>query len=537
MVLVIDKIMSAQTSVKTTIKPFVKPFFIVFTIYFVAMLSILRSGFSFGDDMGRAITGLGWTRDFNRYSQSWLMYILNVDFTLTDISPLPQIVAMAFLAVTSVIVTYLFCGNKINYLPLVLSTFIGLSPFIIMNWLYKFDSPGMAMSLMVSVIPFLFWHPLREWRNVKAFAAFGIVSTVCLMVMLTSYQASSGIYFVMMMGMMLCDFIEKRKIKQTIKNSAIFSIPYLAAVLIFRFALPYPDGYRDTEMLIFSDIVPGIMYNIRLKLAFLNAYSSHKWRVFFFAVLISYAISLLVFSKRKGAQKLVDVAVGSAFVIASIPMSYGLFLLLQNPFISARSNMGIGLIMALVGIITARNRKQPSSQSLDVKLPSEKTAVSASRFSGITNALSMLLAFFAVLTLYSSIVFSFAIGNALADQNRWNTFRLEMLLADLAHLYPSREATGNDALTVQLVGNVGLSVVAYHVNRQYPITQHILLHPFGGESYWENYKFRYYYGRYLNLRPAWGGYPWDCSFWQIKLETYYHVIRDDGDGRVSVVLR
>ena len=139
------------------IKPFTKAFFVVLAIYSMAMIPIWRANFSYMDDMGRALTGLAWSHDFNRYSQSWLSYALNINFTLSDISPFPQMVAMIFLSIASVIITYVFCDRKIKYVPLIVSTFMGLSPLILGCWVFKFDAPGVALSILASVIPFLFF--------------------------------------------------------------------------------------------------------------------------------------------------------------------------------------------------------------------------------------------------------------------------------------------------------------------------------------------------------------------------------------------
>ena len=123
------------------LRPFVKPFLIVFAIYCFAMLAVWRSGVSFVDDRGRAIFGYAWTSDFNRFSSTAFGLAMNANDRLLDISPWPQILGMGILSVVSVMLTYVFCNKKIKYLPLVLTTFVGLLPLTVECWLYKFDAP------------------------------------------------------------------------------------------------------------------------------------------------------------------------------------------------------------------------------------------------------------------------------------------------------------------------------------------------------------------------------------------------------------
>jgi hypothetical protein len=157
-----------------------------------------------------------------------------------------------------------------------------------------------------------------------------------------------------------------------------------------------------------------------------------------------------------------------------------------------------------------------------------------SSFSKIT---APILSISAVVLLYSFIVFSFALGNALEDQFRWRTFREEALIADLSRLYPDREEIPN--ITLQLRGDIGLSRVAEHVNRQYPITWRIITHQQrgGGRGAWAMFRLRNYYDWHYSFSVLWANDEWDYSEWEVVLDTYYHIIRDSGDGQVHIILK
>lgn len=520
--------LSSATDLAGRIRPYIKPFLVVLIIYLIAMSSILRLGASYIDDMGRAHTGLSWSHEFNRFSQSFLSYMLNTSFTLTDISPWTQIVAMVFLSISSVVVTYLLCNRKIRYIPLILSVFIGLSPFVIELWLYKFDSPGMAMSIMVSILPFLFWHYMSK-DGKKPWVSFLSVSTICVLLMLTSYQAAGGIYPVMLMAMAMLDFLNKQDFSKILKTGLFFVAPYLLGILIFVFVLPNPTGYWYTDTWPISGMIFGVLRNTRQYFQFIRSLLNQQWSTLMLLTLICYLISLLLSSKRKKGWKLLDVIIGTAFVLIAFPLSHGFLLALVEAPINTRSSLGIGLIFAVISILTVRNIST-------LKKP-EKTTEGKSKIGKFANtcritACVMLLP--AIALVYSFFVYPLALGNALADQHRWGTFRREMVVADLAREFPEAD------ITVQVRGHVGLSIVAEHVAEQYPIARHHInpqQQGLGEMGFWALYRFQHYYNMDLWLSFYWRAGAWDYYDWEVVVDNFYHTIRHYGYGWVSVTLR
>ena len=140
------------------LKPFIKPFLLLFAIYCLAIFTIVRANYLYIDDTGRAITGYAWDSDFNRFTSSFIGRILSTNTTLIDIAPLTQWLAAALLAVAGLILAYVYCGRRIKHLPLIGASFIGLAPFMLGCLEYRFDSPCMALSILASIAPLLFWH-------------------------------------------------------------------------------------------------------------------------------------------------------------------------------------------------------------------------------------------------------------------------------------------------------------------------------------------------------------------------------------------
>ena len=84
------------------------PFIIIGLLLLLSVSSILRANFKYVDDIGRTVNGYrGWS-NFSRYLSSFLSIFLHGDTYLTDISPLPQILAIVLMSISSVLLLHLF---------------------------------------------------------------------------------------------------------------------------------------------------------------------------------------------------------------------------------------------------------------------------------------------------------------------------------------------------------------------------------------------------------------------------------------------
>lgn len=483
------------------LKPFVKPFLVVFLIYAFAMLAVWRSGVSFVDDKGRAIFGYAWTSDFNRFSSTAFGLLMNANDRLLDISPWPQILGMAILAVASVIVTYVFCDKKIKYLPLILTAFIGLTPLAIECWMYKFDAPCIALSVLVSVLPILWWP---KELNKKSVVKFGVVTMICMLVMWTTYQASSGIFPVLCVYMAVKDIVKGEKMLSVMKKLGISVIVFVIPALIFKFCLPEPDkSYRKNEMLGFTELIPGMWRNfvehLKLMLDSLNI-----WQKILSGLAFAGIVILIVRNYRKKSWLLI-----LAFIVA-LPLSLGAYLLLEEPPFTPRSFVGVGMAFVPVTVFATKN---------------------------VGDALGYLCVSPSLVLLYSFIMFVLAFGNGLADQERWANYRVEDLVSGLSELYPDRNEVSERK--IQIMGDIGMSKVMQHVSEKYPATKQIITFQQTGLSWaaWGLTKIRSYYNRQQTFEEDYA-YSVYCGpeIDNVKKDTYYYTIRDNG-GHICVDLK
>ena len=481
-------------------KPFLKPFLIIFAFYCVSMLAIWRSGVSFIDDNGRAFTGKGWTSDFNRYSSSILsFFLIQLNTSLVDISPWSQIVAMAFLAAASLLIVYYF-GDVKKKLHLILSLLVGLTPFTLVCWLYKFDAPCMAMALLTSVTPFLF---IKEKADKKNLIKFSVASTIGLFITLTSYQAFSGVYLLILLAFILKYLLGGKKLQSLLAYLGCGLGGFLVACIAFKL-LPEPSGYRSIETLSLIELIPGIFQNIANIYAQIFTSFAPVWRIFTALNLICAIIAIFINAKGKIKQKILSTIAFILFIILAVPFSYGIYLLLAEAPTNPRSLIGVGSALAIALIITTNGftKKQNIYAKIALTAP-------------------------AVILVYLFFIYSFTIGNALADQYEYSS-NINAAVADsIAQTY-NREELATKKLIIH--GDIGLVPNVQHVNELYPITAQIIDEFQTGLSYtaWGSWRLRFNYGleydHYSLLEQ-----DIDCTSGTVKYDGYYNTVVEDGD--------
>ena len=505
-----DMLLNKIRQVAKVLRPFVKPFLLVFAIYCIAMISLWRANVSYIDDGTRAIAGYAWNQDFSRYSSSILSYILNVNFSLSDISPWPQIVAMAILSVVSLIVTYILCDHKIKYLPLLMSTFIGLTPFMMGGMIYKFDAPCVALAMLAAVLPFLLWDKINLKISIKRMTWYGIAILLSLIVMWTSRQAANGIFIVMILAMLLKSWLDRKELKRSLLLSLFFGVLFILSACLFQFGLPATNNYRSTSTFGLPDLGSGIIVN--LSNLFVTIFSSFNIVQLILLSLLatSFIAALITFSKRKGWHRILDAEIGIIFVMVSFPLSIGVYIILKGSPMNTRSLIGVGFVLAIAAILMTRPLKNISAKMLAIP---------------------------GLILLYSFVVFFLAFGNALADQERWAEFRANTLAGDLSRLYPN----GLDGRIAYAYGDIGQSVVMQHVANQYPVINIMesgpqIQHGLSGGFTFEFGMMKLTY--YDNFPLSGGGLMaiWrpECS--KVVLDTYYHKILEGGNDDINVCI-
>ena len=460
----------------SSVKPYVSRFMVVFVVYCLAMLAIWRSGFSYMDDLGRAIDGYDWSFEFNRYSSSVLAHILSVNMSLVDVSPWFQILSIAILSVSSILVAYIVSGWKRPKWPVVIvSMFVGLTPFMAGSLLYKFDSVCIAASILFSLLPVAVWGRLKAGsrRSDILYCAF---ATACVLFVLTSYQASCGIVVVAAVAAIVAELtrqsnIKWRNVKVLVLKLGMLALSGVVACAIFYFILPSPGGYRDTNIISVADIIPHVIMVVREIYSVCIHAMNTEWVVLFLLAIFGALLSVVLCSSRTRSAKLVDGAILAIFLTTSIPLSYGIYILLDqatplSEYDWGRYLIGCGVALAFFFAICSE--------------------VISRRTKSIS--LNMIAVAPTVCVLYGFFIFYLALGNGLADQGRFAESRINNFIS-------VADSAGVNANTnVQFYGTIGLSPVMEHVQEQYPVARYIIgIGQHGlSEGYWGELRLKRY---------------------------------------------
>lgn len=462
-----------------------KSFCVLFLIYLVGFSSIFRANYNYMDDIGRVMLGYMKWDDFSRYTSVALATIIHSDTLLNDISPLPQLIAIALTAMSSFMLMKVFT-KKYSWWSIFAILPVGLSPYYLECLSFKFDAPYMALSVFASVLPLLFIDSDTK--------IYYITLTIGTLLMLTTYQASSGIFIICLLFLMAVQWNEGRNYKECVcfflKSSCIITI----VMILFKVAFVKEyDYYVSTEVANYKDLLSIICANTKQYLTLLWKDGTNAWKIMLGTLCLCFIDS---FTMRSVRHRFKAFFVAIFLVVTCGVLSYGGYLVLQKPLFYPRGMYGFGIYIAVMGLIAVN--------SLSMKIISKISCVFLS---------------------WSLFVFALAYGNALSEQKRYDTFRTHLLISDLSKIPNMNDS---NVRKMQLKGSIGQSPVVKRMSGRYKILDrliHIGLE--SGYCFGEFNLFYYYNLPGIDQEPSWGRNVRiiDDKDIPVFLDTAYHTIR------------
>ena len=321
----------------------IKPVLEISIIYFIALLSLFRANFNYIDDLGRVAQGYRNWINWSRFISQELSVLINTQKILTDISPLTQLIAILIIALAGVIIIYTFTEKKTVQLSMIAAVVpLGLSPWFLECFSYKFDSPYMALSVLASVIPFIFWQ--------KDFHKFIGLSVLGILVMDTTYQAASGIYIIEVLFLCFYKWMYGTRAKDCAIWLSSAAGSYVMAMIIYRFALMRPaTDYVSTNSVGVNSLPYLLIHNATQYLKTIYFDCNKAWIILFVLIAVSYII-LTVLKSRK--NKIFTFFMVLAIVIISTALSYGGYLALAKPLYAPRALYGFSFYVTLIMVMS-----------------------------------------------------------------------------------------------------------------------------------------------------------------------------------------
>lgn len=429
-----------------------KPYLILVAILLTAMLPLFMAHFNYLDDLGRTAIGYRLWDNYSRYVSEYGSILVHAGTHLTDISPLPQILAVLIMAASSLMA--IAClkpeDRAISVWDIIAVLPLTLSPYFLECLSYKFDAPYMAFSVLAGVFP------VWVYRCCGKGAPFLLSSVLGTLGMCLSYQAASGIY-PMLIVCLAFSLWNRRQTREALSLSLRAALCYLAGLLVFRLVcMPSVDSYVSTSILPLPQLIPGFLSQLQRYAALILSDFKKVW-LLLIAGLSCFFVLHAVMDARQNRVLALFVAVLALAV--AFALAFGVYPALVTPLEAPRAMFGFGALVAFIAVSAV----QP------------KRAV-----------LSRLCAF---ALSWCFLTFACTYGNALIEQKRYAESRIQLVLQDLNDLPLMNNGTMKAA---DIQGDIGYAPVVARIPTNQGVLRRLIPTLFSGENWGENYFYCFY---------------------------------------------
>lgn len=462
-------------------------FAILFACFAVGISALLRANVYYQDDGSRAVWGYKQWDYFGRYLSTGLATWVHSGHYLADAAPLPQLLACAVLAFAGVIALAVLTGRKAFSLWEVAAVVpLGLNPYFLGCYSFRFDAPYMAVSVLMGVWPVLYRKDSpHKYVAVSALGALGVCCT---------YQAGTGIFPMLVAVVVFQMWKEKDSLAEIGRFLGYSVLGFGLGLVLFKLMLMRPAnaGYVSNDMFPLAQLVSGTAGNLGIYWRAVWNDFNGLWRVLSGGVLLSFLVRGCIGSKQ---PKWATLLVSLVMLLCMALLAFGLYPLLQNTLFAARAMYGVGVGLSFLAVCAAENEGH---------YPAKMAALLLSG------------AFF---------VFAFIYGNALNFQKTYSDFRMEQVIADVAELY-----AGETPADIQITGSVDICRTVQHEIAVYPVLNRLVIYNFDNSEFFLERVMAGYNPR-LNVDDS-----SDFSRMSLVKDTMYHSIYSDG-SRFLITLK
>lgn len=480
-------------SIKNTARKYIRPVCILMAIYTIGILAIIRADFYYIDDIGRTFWGYRRFQYFSRYIAEFGSILVHGDPHLTDISPIPQILAAGIMAISGVILLHVITGKeRFRWIEYAAMVPLCLSPYFLECMSYKFDAPYMAVSVLASVAPVLFYK--------KGTVKYLLSVVLGTLIMCMSYQASSGIFPMLIVLLALKKWSQRVNMKEVGRFILLSAIGYLVGILFFAVAIMRPTSqgdYVSTSIPAIRELPYYLVHNLKEYYYTVATDFKIEWLVLIGVLLLGFVYAFVRESKQKWYFSLPAAGGG---ILVMLLLAFGMYPALQMPLFAPRAMYGFGVMVCMIGVYTV-------------------SAIGRKEYVVPKAACLVLCWFF--------FTFAFTYGNTLNVQKTYTDYRIAAVIDDLdeAGVFES-EGTK----TVQISGTIGYAPGVYAMRQDCQIMYHLIPVMFQDSSWgWGRFGFENYYGLPKIEWASDNGLDLQEMNLPILKNSIYHTIRADSE--------
>ena len=326
----------------------------IFTLYCICTISIGIVNYPYYDDVNRRIYGVTWFwKDFCRLLSEIAAYIIQGSTHLTDMGLTAFFLSALILTVSSVLLLFILIyqnNKKVTWISAIGSVFVGINPWFLECLSYHFDSPFMCLSVLVSIIPFLFY------RNKKLFF---VISLIGCFLMCNSYQASSGIYLIMLLTMIYLDLLNGIKEKKITDKIVVAFLAYCSSMILYAFEMRLnPEIFQRGDYTVLESLYKMPVSIIRNLTDYFTSYlmlSSKIWIFYATLIIVIFMINIkytsLLSKKKTFCLNLLYIVFGCIF-------SYGVYTFFKISLATRdhpRYTYGLSIFFGILLILLGQN--------------------------------------------------------------------------------------------------------------------------------------------------------------------------------------
>ncbi|HGM9714331.1 TPA: glucosyltransferase domain-containing protein [Proteus mirabilis] len=292
------------------------------------VLPIILTGSIYIDDNTRTIRDFNWSGD-GRFLANYFFEVLSVGNGVLDYYPWTNIFAAIITGISGV-----FISRSLNIMGtqniILISTAMLSSPFMVSNLTYRFDSITMALSLILAVLPFVYYS------NVKCFVLVSFASIIASSYL---YQPSVSAY----VGMSIIYAVyNSDSLRKLIKPLSICAVIFVISVLSFILINKLSGGVSRSEFFV-SSVNPFslLMDNLFRSVQLLLWSASGITKVLYLTALLAFCAAC--FKVIRSSPLLVVVYILS--LLALIVVSFILNAVLLTPWFNSRTLISFPLVI------------------------------------------------------------------------------------------------------------------------------------------------------------------------------------------------
>lgn len=278
------------------------------------------------DDILRQRQGIAnFAAHYARYFSEYASWFFQGNRHLTDMGLTTHVLSACIMSLTAYLVLYILSKDlKLSWLSAIASILIGINPWFLEVLSFRFDSPYICLSVLVSVIPFVFL------KHHKVFSFF-ISTIVSIFLMCNSYQASSGIYIVTLLTIIFYNLLSGHDIKNELFTILIAGVAYSIGMFLYLVEMKFNPQLLErgdsTKISEISDLIPNIIENVRIYALTLKNQSANVWLYLFIFTFIIFTLQVLTFKQTNFFKRSIYFIL---YVFVGFIFSYGVYLFMAT---------------------------------------------------------------------------------------------------------------------------------------------------------------------------------------------------------------